>query len=152
MSSHCHEKPDRWSQLVVEHRLPSHINQLQHPSTSDNRWLKSRKQVFQLVDRDLAPRSRFYLPSEAFDGTFANLSQLSPPTLSRNFEVLYNTYWQSTYGAQYLFGSLRTNMSLYNNISGAIFGGPAINFNTSQVTITSSDGNNTIVTWHLQLF
>jgi hypothetical protein len=77
--------------------------------------------------------------AEAF-GEFANLSQLPLPTLSRNFEVLYNTYWQSTYGAQYLFGNLSTDMSLYNNISGAVFGEPVIDFNTSQVTITSSDG------------
>lgn len=78
--------------------------------------------------------------AEAFGGEFANLSQLPLPTLSRNFEVLYNTYWQSTYGAQYLFGNLSTDMSLYNNISGAVFGEPVIDFNTSQVTITSSDG------------
>jgi hypothetical protein len=73
-------------------------------------------------------------------GKFANLSQLPLPTLSRNFEVLYNTYWQSTYVAQYLFGNLSTDMSLYNNISDAEFDEPVIDFNTSQVTITSSDG------------
>jgi hypothetical protein len=78
---------------------------------------------------------------EAFVG-FANLSQVPLPSLSRNFEVLFNTYWQSTYGSQYLFGNLSTNMSLYNNISDADpeFSEPVIDFNTSQTTITSSDG------------
>ncbi|MCJ1268956.1 hypothetical protein MMC22_008844 [Lobaria immixta] len=73
-------------------------------------------------------------------GKFANLSQLPLPTLSRNLEVLYNTYWQSTYEARYLFGNLSTDMSLYDNISGAIFGEPVIDFNISQVIITRSDG------------
>lgn len=74
--------------------------------------------------------------AEAF-GQFANLSQIPLQNLSRNLETLYNTYWQSSFGARYLFGNLSTNMSLYDNISIS----RSISFNTSQTTITSPNGD-----------
>lgn len=74
--------------------------------------------------------------AEAFGG-FADLSQVPAASLSRNFEMLYNTFWQSTYGAQYLFGNLSTNMSLYDNISS---GYPSFDFNTTAATVVSVGG------------
>lgn len=67
---------------------------------------------------------------------FSNLSAVPLPMLSRNFEMLFNTYWQSTYGAQYLSGNLTTNMSAYDNI----YEGLEISFNTSQAALTSRTG------------
>lgn len=69
---------------------------------------------------------------------FSNLSAVPLPTLSRNFEMLFNTYWQSTYGAQYLSGNLTTNMSAYDNIYDYLE--QPISFNTSQAAFTSRNG------------
>ncbi|KAF3024386.1 hypothetical protein E8E14_014390 [Neopestalotiopsis sp. 37M] len=70
-----------------------------------------------------------------------NLSRLPEATLSRNFELMFNTFFQSTFGAEYLFGNLSTNMSLYDNITHVT--NPleqTLDFNTSQVTITKLEG------------
>ncbi|KAF2490259.1 hypothetical protein BU16DRAFT_517463 [Lophium mytilinum] len=72
--------------------------------------------------------------------TFSNLSTVPLSTLSRNFEMLLNTYWQSTYGAQYLFGNLSTNMTLYDNISHEWVAGEIFIRSGSKPTITDSNG------------
>ncbi|KID82897.1 hypothetical protein MGU_09821 [Metarhizium guizhouense ARSEF 977] len=91
-----------------------------------------------LTERWLAdPKSNFN--NDAPWGKLVSLAKIPLPTLSRNLEVMCNTYWQSTYGARYLFGNLSTDMSLYNNISG-LFTSEIIDFNTSQVIVNSFDG------------
>ncbi|ETS82477.1 hypothetical protein PFICI_04353 [Pestalotiopsis fici W106-1] len=75
------------------------------------------------------------------DQKFANFSMLSKETISQNMEILFNTYWQSICGSRYLFGGLSTNMSLYDNIFSYYEGSVVVDFNTSQVTITTPDGD-----------
>ncbi|CAH0042951.1 unnamed protein product [Clonostachys rhizophaga] len=72
--------------------------------------------------------------------SFANLSALPLPTLSRNLEVLFNTYWQSTYGQEYVYGNLTADMSLYNNITNAVPNFAPTDFNTTETTITHQVG------------
>lgn len=81
-------------------------------------------------------------PDSTYDMShFAHLWTLPEETLSRNFEIMFNTYWQSTFGSRFLFGNLSADMSLYNNISDSLLPfEPPIDFNTSQVTITKFEG------------
>lgn len=74
-----------------------------------------------------------------------NLSTTTGVALSKNFETLFNTYWQSTFGSRYLFGDLSTtDTGMYDNIGNfstsdvARYG--SIDFNTSQTTIINYDG------------
>lgn len=70
---------------------------------------------------------------------FSNLSTVPLPTLSRNFEILFNTYWQATYGAQYLSGNLSTsNMSAYDDLH--TYAGSPVGFNTSRAASTRRTG------------
>lgn len=71
---------------------------------------------------------------------FTNLSKLDAGVFSRNLEVAYNSFWQSTYGSQYLTGNLSTDLSIYNNISADKFGLP-LYFNSSNTLGTQFDGN-----------
>ncbi|CAH0048169.1 unnamed protein product [Clonostachys solani] len=68
---------------------------------------------------------------------FTNLSTVSLPMLSRNFENLFNTYWQSTYGYKYLHGNLHADVtdSSYDNITAGRLKGP-VDFNTSHALST----------------
>lgn len=81
-------------------------------------------------------------PDSTYDMShFAHLWTLPKATLSRNFEIMFNTYWQSTFGSKFLFGNLSTDMSLYNNISGLLLPfEPPVDFNTSQVTVSKFEG------------
>jgi len=102
--------------------LSSFIGSSNYSSTLTELWLQNPDAIF--------------LP-ETYN-KFSNLSKVPLPTLSRNFEVLLNTYWQSTYGAKYLFGNLSADLNVYNNIESGR--GPAIDFNTSQTIITNAIG------------
>ncbi|KAH6889874.1 hypothetical protein B0T10DRAFT_561452 [Thelonectria olida] len=78
-------------------------------------------------------------------GEFCDLSQVPLPDLSRNFEVLFNTFWQSTFGARYLSRNLSTYMSLYDDIvrknSQAVEPVyPIIDVDTSHAIATSQEG------------
>jgi hypothetical protein len=75
------------------------------------------------------------------DEKFANFSMISKETLSRNMEILFNTYWQSLCASRYIFGGLSTNMSLYDDIFSYYQSSVVVDFNTSQVTITKFDGD-----------
>ncbi|ETS86252.1 hypothetical protein PFICI_00080 [Pestalotiopsis fici W106-1] len=91
-----------------------------------------------LIERWLQnPDSSYY---EHGQKGYVNLSAVPKSVLSKNVEVLINTYWQSSIGTQYLFGNLSTDMILYNNISDAEGSAPVIDFNTSQVTISAARG------------
>lgn len=70
---------------------------------------------------------------------YSNLSAVPLPTLSRNFEILLNTFWQSTYGAEYLSGNLSsTDLSAYDDITQD--SELPISFNTSEATLISRTG------------
>ena len=69
---------------------------------------------------------------------YSNLSTLDPATFSRNMEVAYNTFWQSTYGAAYLTGNLSSNLSTYDNISTSYE--LPLYFNSSQASMVRFDG------------
>ncbi|TVY35165.1 hypothetical protein LSUB1_G007567 [Lachnellula subtilissima] len=69
---------------------------------------------------------------------YSNLSTLDPSIFSRNMEVAYNTFWQSTYGAAYLTGNLSSNLSTYDNISTSYE--LPLYFNSSQASMVRFDG------------
>lgn len=96
------------------------IHSLQR-STLTEVWLQDPYSLYTL-DQELA---------------WSNLSQISLPTFSERFELVYNTFWESTYGGQYLLGNLSTNMTSYDTIWGetGTFG-----FNTTQTTVSSTVG------------
>jgi hypothetical protein len=82
----------------------------------------------------------WWLTNPAADFTsfqYTNLSALDSGVFSRNLEVAYNTFWQSTYGAQFLTGNLSSDLSVYNNISDSPL--ETLSFNSSQAQVTRFD-------------
>lgn len=87
-------------------------------------------------------------PYANYGGSIMRSVELSTTTgaaLGKNFEVLFNTYWQSPFGSRYLFGDLSTtDVGLYDNIGNfsaldvTRYG--SIDFNTSHTTMITYDG------------
>ncbi|QDS69062.1 hypothetical protein FKW77_009901 [Venturia effusa] len=46
--------------------------------------------------------------------TFGNLSSIDKRDLGERMQILYNTFWQSTFGAQHIVGQTSTNLSYYD--------------------------------------
>lgn len=77
--------------------------------------------------------------------TFVNLSALSPQVLSSRLQLVYNTFWQTTYGTQYLVGgSIPANLSYY--IDSTLMD-PSIDFNTTLARVTIFDGELYLCHW-----
>lgn len=70
--------------------------------------------------------------------SYANISSLEPQVLSERLQIVYNTFWQASYGMQYLVGNLTEPLDYYNNASGN--GNRFINFNSTKATVTEFDG------------
>lgn len=70
---------------------------------------------------------------------YSNLSKLDPSTFSRNMQLAYNTFWQSTYGVAYLTGNLSSDLSTYNNITANPYE-ETLYFNSSQASVVRFDG------------
>jgi hypothetical protein len=73
---------------------------------------------------------------------FVNLSTLDSPTLSSRLQVVYNTFFQTTYSTRYLIGNLSTDLSYYDNATMDADGtdGSTISFNSSKASISQSNG------------
>lgn len=80
---------------------------------------------------------------------FVNISSLDSHVLSSRLQMLYNTFWQTTYGARYLTGNLSLGNDYYDNAPmethSATMEDPelkrdTISFNTSQARISRYDG------------
>jgi hypothetical protein len=46
--------------------------------------------------------------------TLVNLSSIDKQDLSQRMQIIYNTFWQSTFGAQHIVGQTSTNLSYYD--------------------------------------
>lgn len=46
--------------------------------------------------------------------TFVNLSSIDKRDLGQRMQILYNTYWSATFGAQHIVGQTGTNLSYYD--------------------------------------
>lgn len=71
---------------------------------------------------------------------FVNLAKLDPQTFGKRFQVVYNTFWQATYGAQSLVGNLKQNLTAASTeISMA--------FNTTQAHVLQSERQMYVCHW-----
>ncbi|KAF1347702.1 hypothetical protein BDV97DRAFT_370604 [Delphinella strobiligena] len=81
-------------------------------------------------------------PKTDFSGIFsyANLSSLEAHVFSARLQIVYNTFWQATYGMQYLVGNLTEPLDYYDNATGnGALGNIA--FNSTQAEVRRFDGD-----------
>lgn len=78
-------------------------------------------------------------PDTDFQETFfVNLSALSPPVLSDRLQKVYNTFWQTTYGTQYLVGRpIPANLTFYYDDTDV---DPWVKFNNTLAKVKAFDG------------
>lgn len=82
--------------------------------------------------------------------SFVNVSSVDNRVLSSRLQILYNTFWQTTYSTQYLTGNLSLGNDYYDNApverytttseDDPTLKSVTISFNTSQVNISRYDG------------
>ncbi|KAB2569552.1 hypothetical protein DBV05_g11767 [Lasiodiplodia theobromae] len=80
---------------------------------------------------------------------FVNISSVDSRVLSSRLQLLYNTFWQTTYGTQYLTGNLSLGGNDYDNapmetwsvaVNDTELKRDTIHFNTSQARFSRYDG------------
>jgi hypothetical protein len=86
--------------------------------------------------------------SQIFD--YVNLSAVPAQDLSYRIEVLWNTFWQSTFGTQYIVGGMTSNLSFYDAAPMSLARDSAaenITFNSSTAVVSRLDGDVYICHW-----
>ncbi|KAF2142310.1 uncharacterized protein K452DRAFT_269877 [Aplosporella prunicola CBS 121167] len=81
--------------------------------------------------------------------TYVNLTEVPRDVLSQRLEVAINTFWQSTYGVQYVMGDLDRDLGFYDNAStgGTTGDSQWLVFNTTSALVTLEDGQKYVCHW-----